>query len=1118
MSVKNYTTAQREVIDKRGCNLLVSASAGTGKTTVMIERICALIKDGLDASEAVVVTFTNLAAAEMKNRLAARLSQEKGDERIADQLEKLDTANICTLHSFCGNLLRNYFYVADIDPAFTILDSATVSTLRNNVLDELFADYFEADDQAFKRVYKIFSRNRRDDDFKRILLRVYDFSRCLEDFDRWYADKRNNLLQCDLSNPIVASLLDEIAQTVRDTASKMLALADRSADENAKLQAVCQLNAQRLQQIPLDSLPDAIYGVIKFKFETLPRKTGDASEYELSVRKDYETVKKGFAAMSGKYEDLLHGEDFETAWNETVSTVEYTDKLSEVISRFDAAFFEAKKQRGGIDFNDLEHLALKVLRDDKVLCDIRARYKMIFVDEYQDTNPVQEAIIARLAQADSLFMVGDVKQSIYGFRGCDPSIFVDKYNAYRSSGGGSVVELNDNFRSNGRILNFVNGVFNGLMTVDFGKVDYLNTAQLRGALPPVLPIPSVRIDFVRVEGATKQPAQGLYDICGELPPRSRGKQGALIAQRIKQYVGMEYRDGDGNLRRIGYGDIVILMRSLQGRAIDVYNALMEQNIPVAAAFKANGLAAKEVRDFVNLLRAIDNPFNDIYMVGACLSPFGGMTENELGYIRLDAQGDSFVQRLRDYAVQGGDVGIASKSAKLLALLQDVRFYAQNASVSDVAIYVLQNTDYGLYVRSLPNGELRIRKLYNFVDSLHGSAYAQTIDRFLSYIDESEDNRAAESIADTDAVRLMTMHASKGLEFPIVILAGVEEWFNFDPDAVAFNNELGIATGFYDFDAMRSNKTLGLAACELANRAKQREEELRLLYVAMTRAKLALNVVGVASEKKLQELPKLPSQAISHLDWLLYALRQQDVMDSVKAGIVECNTFDNVDSVGDSAEHAYVCPQTSDGAEAINFKYSFADRTDLPSKVVSSKLDKEYIDGEDAAAPVIYSDDGASQLGTAYHKVFQYVDFDADMRQIRETVEGLVNDGKIAADIAEQLDLSLVYATLNNPKLRKLTENGKTYHEISFMLHVPYNQIVRSDQTDKIILQGVIDLLIISGDSAHVVDFKYTSHSRGLDKRYARQLASYKLAVQRICRIDNVDAYVLSIADNKLIAM
>ena len=397
-------------------------------------------------------------------------------------------------------------------------------------------------------------------------------------------------------------------------------------------------------------------------------------------------------------------------------------------------------------------------------------------------------------------------------------------------------------------------------------------------------------------------------------------------------------------------------------------------------------------------------------------------------------------------------------------------------------------------------------------------------KFLSFVDETEDKHAESGLSNGNTVRLMTMHASKGLEFPVVILAGVETQFNFDNNTVETNTDLGLAIRYYNFQNMRVADTLGATACGMFNKTKQREEEMRLLYVAMTRAKFALNIVGTVSDKQLKALPKLPAKAVTHLDWLMIAIKEQLKLPKLSPGL-EINVIDTLYDDEDGVEKAdYLCEQTVSVEEVqrkLSYNYKYADQTLMPSKVVSSALDKEYLDitEEPQAEHTLNVNNDRNFIGTAYHKVYQYVSYTASIEEIRQLIDSLVCDGKIEQKFADKLDVRLIYDTLRNPDLQKLLKHGKVYHEIPFMLYVPYDRVAKDKRfSDEVMLQGVIDLLVIDQDKAVVIDFKYTSRSDLVEQNYTAQLNSYKLAVQRICGIDDVAAYVLSIEDNKLIKM
>ena len=478
--------------------------------------------------------------------------------------------------------------------------------------------------------------------------------------------------------------------------------------------------------------------------------------------------------------------------------------------------------------------------------------------------------------------------------------------------------------------------------------------------------------------------------------------------------------------------------------------------------------------------------------------------------------------MRNYR-KTGDAAIAAKIDKFLTFLDNVRFFARSASVCDTVLKVIELTDYALSVQGLPNGTLRLNKLYSFVDGLRGASYAQSLDRFLSYVDET-DEQNAETQSSANAVRIMTMHASKGLEFPVVIAAGLEAKFNFDRYAVKTNSRLGVAMNYYDFLSMQSAPTVGAFACELVNQNRQREEEMRLLYVTMTRAEFALDLVATVDEDRMSQLPGQPSRAMCHFDWLHRALYYK-YSGTKSVNGVEINVITDVVAANRAAQNN-LCEQT-EGVEEVRRKlsyvYPYLNEASMPSKVVSSALDDEYLDVTEEPQPKrVINADERNETGTAYHKVYQYVSLDADKDGIRECIDALVNDGKIERHVADKLNVQLIYDTLRNEQFRSLSEVGKVYHEVPFMLYAPYNELFIGEShphyRDQVMLQGVIDLLVVGDGKAVVIDFKYTSRSDLVQQRYRAQLNSYRMAVERICGIKDIDCYVLSIADNTLIKM
>lgn len=1125
-----YTPNQQQVIDTRGSNILVSASAGTGKTTVMIERIYQMISSGeVDIGNIMVVTFTNLAASEMKHRLATKLMSDNR-AGIASQLEDIDNCAISTLHSFCSDLLRNYFYVVDIDPSYTILDETTASALQQQALDDVLKQYYTDQDEVFDRLYAIFADNRKDIKLRQEILSQYDFASTLVDYQSWYNSCRQHYMTLDnQDNVLVSSLVQDILTNYHEVATLWRELGQlfdsygmsKHAKDCYHNNAVLSINHQDIAGLITLIQGLELCSLSRVMSNSIPQ--GVDQQYLMAIVKNTKDATK---ELQQRYA-LFEGKSWQQLVQESVSTIQYTDKLVEIVLAFKSRYYQLKKQRATLDFADLEHLTLTVLQDKHALSQLQNKYKYVFVDEYQDTNAVQEAIISQLAKTDNLFVVGDIKQSIYAFRGCDPLIFLQQYNRYRDGKGvdGKAIVLNDNFRSNRYILNFSNIIFSHVMTAKFGKVNYRQEALLKGEKEHICNTPIVNIDVIDNNRQEQQLADGIYDITAVTQDTNALSQGKVIAKRILSIVGSTIKLSDGTVKRISFGDIAILSRSMTAKAREIYNQLVKHNIPVVAPIKASDNVGKEIRDIITLLRVIDNADNDIYMVGCCLSCFGKLSESDLATVRLATNHikGTFHQRLNHYLHNNVD-SISDKVSKLLQLIDKLRLVSQSACVDEVLLTLLTDTDYQLYIEGMPNGHLRTRQLFNYIDSLKDLYYAQSVDKYLQHIDNT-DSRLGSTVSGGNAVKMMTMHASKGLEYDVVFVVNCETAFKIDHNIVARNKSMGMAIDHYDTDNMTTCNSVGRFCCDLSTTISAKEEEMRLLYVALTRAKYHLFVV-TSGTKLLATSPNKIVSANNHASWIFASLagRYGQLEDGFCQDNISIKVWDN-SSMLDTQQmdnSSLLCPQSDNlqqVLDSINYQYPYRTAIDAPSKVVSSLLDARHMDNAEQFKVVSVTTDMQhyADIGTAYHRLLEEVALASTLDTVNDTLARLVECGEIDKTIATSIDCNMVHRAINNSQLLEVCQ-GKLYREVPFMHSVDYNQVADTNITDKVILQGIIDLLVISDNSAVVIDYKYISNSSNVRQRYYRQLHSYCLAVQQITGISNVDSYIMSIKDNRLIKM
>lgn len=1096
-------------------NLLVSASAGTGKTTVMIERIVNLVlqkKAALDRM--VVVTFTTAAATQIKDRLRARLAEEAGDPHIRAELEKIDLASISTLHSFCSEILREYFYVADVDPAYSILDPQAAANIIDKALDNVFAEYYKNGDEAFGRLTRIFHKKRSDKDVKKIILELYSFAVCQPDFAGWYENARQNYLSLGVGSPFEKTLNDELTSAAASYSECFDAMsaqaknygAARLSEYLAQTAANYRINKENPLKTNLEFLssrksPGNLAGKL-ILFEGLD---AEPEEFESFIEEIRETRKKA-EDWAKKYKTLMSRYGYDVLVENSQKTLPLLDKLAEIVDKFRNQYSLIKKEKGVLDFSDLEHLCLKVLSDEQALSELRSRYKLVFVDEYQDINTVQEAIISALAVGANAFYVGDVKQSIYGFRETNPDIFIDKLSKFADKNDCAVINLNQNFRSDKRILDFVNEIFSRIMTAGSGRLDYAKTSLLRGEVKCLSGIPAVSIDVIKL-AKTEREVSGAYDILKPEETVTPQKQIAeLVAEKILGLLGKEITM-EGATRAVGYGDIAILMRDMKEGSKAVYDKLKSLDIPVAAVF--GEARAKECADPVNFLRSIDNLKNDIYVAGTALSHFGGFTHDELSKIKLCSLKEVFIDNLKAYVEKNNDVP-AKKASVLLSLFERYRMYSKSLTVdallqklvTDDGIYGGQN--YLLYLRGLANGQIRCNRLTQMLSSIKGKAYSSSVDKYLEYLDEGKAVAAASPDVG-DAVTLTTIHKSKGLEYPVVIAPNIQKKFRYTVRSVSADRDLGLAMRHYDFADKTISPSLAALAVETSLRRREKEEELRLFYVLLTRAKYSLSLIAAAEDSKKTVSPR---EAASPLDWLSFAF-----------GGVPLKEFSAL-SAQKPEPGGLVAEQSADKRfveRSIAYKYPYAGDIQTPLKVSASRIkrfqeDEDYGEYEKGVS-LVGADDDAALIGSAYHKLYEGLRPGSTLEEIKQNLVGLTEKGEISIGTAEKIDCAEVHAALENKEFAALL-NGEIYHEIPFMLKANYAELTGSPGGETV-LQGVIDMLVVRKNSATVIDFKYTSRPENIVKNYTPQLKAYALAANKILGLD-ADAYILSIKDNKLI--
>ncbi len=828
-----WTQQQARAIKERGKDILVTASAGTGKTAVLSGRCVDIVSDKKicpDVRNILVLTFTEAAAEEMRSRIAAQLKdasqQKKADSHLRHQLLFLAASDIGTIHSFCRKLITEYFYELGLDPGFVMIDADEQQLLKAEALEKTIEWAWQQSNlqQPLERL--LYRRDlRTNGGWLSNIICLSNFLDGLVSRGNWY-QRANLLAGMDAfsgevgkkQKELIVKKLDDIAGQLRD-AVKLCEKYDPSNKwldqcENNFLSPI-EESAKLLKSGNWKRFTEALTNFEKQNVRT-PK---DIPESAAKLIKD--TVKNAVDAFVGLSKLSIVNPEYLNRIGGAVT--EHTRVIIELVKKFDWFYRQAKMAVNCLDFADLEHYALKLLTiqaedGEKFLPSqtaeaLRKRYKYISVDEYQDINPVQQAILDALRSGDNIFVVGDIKQSIYAFRGAEPGIFLERLKPTSTKPGtttqGLRIDLNANFRSDKGILDFVNKVFSRIMTESLSKIDYDESARLRPASAAVKTsdIPAVELHILDEKGRDKESQEqeengepNSEEDVSETGISARQRQAAMIAQRIRQIVGVEsgkaefeiYDKQQDKLRPVQYGDIVILLRSPATRVNDYVEVLRLAGVPVSSQDAGGYFEATEIRDCISLLKILDNPQRDIEFAAVLRSPFFKVTDSELAKIKLsdkdDTQRKNFYELAAEYSNNGDDTELAAKLKEVFAKIDCWRVSARRGSLADLIWRIYLETDFTAFVSALPSGPARkanLLKLHDRAVQFEGFASntgVPSVRRFVEFIEKLEDagenwTSAEPQGAAENAVRIMSVHKSKGLEFPVVFLAELNSRFN-----------------------------------------------------------------------------------------------------------------------------------------------------------------------------------------------------------------------------------------------------------------------------------------------------------------------------------------------------
>ncbi len=1066
-----FTIEQQKVINTRQGNLLVSASAGSGKTTVMIQRVLSLLlEDKVPLESIVICTFTRAAASDMKDKLLTTLMDkaESGGEDAAvaiKALEMLPTAEISTIHSWCQRLIKTYFYAIGVDPNFDICDERESKIMLGEAIDEVVEEFVNKGDDEFLDLYEVMLLRRSDARLKQTISEVYQFARTQKDPEVYLRDIAfRGYDDTSVRDGIVDAERAKIKERYKKIATKIL---DRATVNGCnKLIEFVENFIDILDDAPVEYKKITSYG---------------ASDVEVELREQFKKIRDQFKDSIKKFDDYY-------------SMAEPTDRryaqvLVSVVKSVGERYADKKRKKAKLDYSDLEHLTCALIESEAE--EIAKRYRYVFVDEYQDINPLQERIIAGLKNINT-FLVGDVKQSIYAFRMCDPDIFLEKLKNYDKYGYLKPIELNANFRSTHAILNITNEVFDELMTPSFGKIDYKNKARLTAGLNDTAE-GAVHFRLVRSRKADSKKS-GVYAIPDEIMDdeyTDEEEETTSIAQEILRIISSKkIKDGESE-RHVRPSDIAVLYSSRSARVSKLYEKLRKMSINATISDKTSFSVVYEVNVLCQFMRYLTDFTDDVALVASLKSPLGAITDDELVEIRRsDLSEKSFYLLCERYAQKDNE--LAEKLKRFLEYANACLEYSYTHTAGETIGKVVAEKNWFGYLLSRDEPQIKTDALESFLALVNSLPYGESVYEFVRYLDD--EHADYERPAAANAVRIMTIHASKGLEFPFVFLMNASKEFNFRElsNRVICDGELGVCFQNHDEEAKKVVKSKLNFAVAIKKRTALTDERMRLLYVALTRAKNELFVYATAKEDDgiFDDGGIKPfEEGKSFFDWLrpVYARHGFEIVETEKETVGDIPIF------GDKNILARLS-RPLDEEKSAYLKEYFRPRY-IPSSqpvkksvtaIVSDKAEEEIVSYHGGGE----SDDRALEKGNAYHKAMELIDFDAPFEDEWKRVSPLFNIGKLVDE--ERLRVA-------HKVVGEFVKGKKIYREKQFIY----------SPDGATLIQGVIDLMVVEGDKCTIVDYKTSKPETILSGAYDLQLGLYMAAAQDILKLVPQSVFIYS---------
>ena len=1208
-----WTKEQENAIYKKNQNILVAAAAGSGKTAVLVERIInKIINEKIDIDKLLVVTFTNAAASEMRERILNAIYkkiEESQNEDEKDNLQKqtilLNKASICTIDSFCLDVIKNNFYEEDLSPNFRIGDNSEIELLKQEVLEELFEEKYENQDEEFQKLIRTYTSYRDDSDLKELILKIYTYIESSPFPEKWLEDKiekfnikeKEDFAKTEWGKLLLQEIEEELIDSIKTLEKEAKKLSVEP--ELEKYYQVLRKDIVELEMLlqSLDSWDKAYNKAWNLEFVTWPRSKVLSEEKERA-----KNIRDSIKTKIKKKIEKIFASNSEEANQDLIEMYKILLILKKVILEFKTKFSKKKKDKNLLDFSDIEHFALKILvkvdengniEKTEIAKKYEEKFKEIAIDEYQDSNLVQEYILTSISNGKNIFMVGDVKQSIYKFRQAMPELFLKKYKTYAENyeeGNGLKIKLFKNFRSRKNILEFTNEIFQNIMSEKLGDIEYTDEEYLNLGANYENPINDLKTEIAIInlqeaedekeeeeeeetEEETKEKEERIEDV--ELEAK-------FVAQKIKNMVDSNFQVYDnkkGEYRNLKYKDIVILLRSTKQSAPIYEKELIKLNIPVFSDTSQEYLDTIEIQIILSLLKIIDNPMQDIALVTVMRSCIGKFTDNDLLEIRLADRQDDFYTSMQK-AKLSVNTELKEKIEKFLNHLSKWREQKDILSLDELIWTIYEDTGLYNYVSLMPNGALRQANLKSLFERAkqYESASFKGLFNFIKFIEKlhlsSGDLGAAKLIGENeDVVRIMSIHKSKGLEFPIVFLSGTGKQFNMmdlNKD-ILLHQDLGIGVKYIDYDLQIKYDTLSKQALKNQLFVETLAEEMRILYVALTRSKEKLIITGLVKDytkeiNKMQETVDLYKKkdgkinpiAIKkykkYIEWILLVYlyneerlkeistlevyKKEDIVKSLKTDESE----EKIDVLKILEENIKDVKNedVEDLKKILEYIYPYKNIVDIPTKTSVTKIvqkdlmpieEDEMLEEEETEIefpkPKFLAQEEefitSAKKGTLMHLCMKNLDFskDYEIQDIINLVQNLKQKEIITEKEQKSINVKQIFQFTKCPVWNELKCAKQVFKEKPFYINVKSGDVLGDSSNEDILVQGIIDLYFINqNDELVLLDYKTDSVKEAdpLINKHKKQLLLYKKALEDALQRNVDKIYIYSFSLGKVLEL